>query len=78
MVAIYSISSFPFVTLGGMLSSYEKFVPLKICDLIHRVTTVTLTAIALLAGYGVYILVVANLVSSIIFTAIRIYSVKKF
>lgn len=77
MVAIYSISSFPFVTLHGILSAYEQFVPSKICDLIHKIITVSLTAIALIVGYGVYILVVVNLISSLIFTAIRIYSIKK-
>lgn len=78
MAAIYSISSFPFVALHGILSSHEQFIPLKICDLIHKIITVSLTAIALAIGYGVYILVVVNLISSLIFTAIRIYSIKKF
>ena len=77
MVAIYSITSFPFITLKGVLSAYEKFIPLKVCDLLYKILTVGLTIIALLMGYGVYILVVVNLISSIIVIAIRIIIIKR-
>jgi len=77
MVAIYSITSFPFITLNGILSSYEKFVPLKICDLVYKLISIILTAIALFAGYGVYVLVVVNLIASLIVTAMRIVFIKR-
>lgn len=77
MVAIYSITSFPFITLNGILSSYEKFVPLKICELFYKIISISLTAIALFAGYGVYILVVVNLIAGLIVTAMRIIFVKR-
>lgn len=76
MVAIYSITSFPFITLNGILGSYEKFIPLKVCELIYKVASLVLTAIALFAGYGVYILVVVNLIASVFVTALRIVFVK--
>ncbi len=78
MVAIYSITSFPFITLNGILSSYEKFIPLKACDLIYKLLTITMTALALFAGYGVYILVVVNLIASIIVTTLRIVFIKRY
>lgn len=77
MAAIYSVTTFPFITLNGILKSYEKFISFKVCDLIHQITTVTLTALALIMGHGVYILVVVNLISSAIYTIIRIVSIKK-
>lgn len=77
MVAIYSITSFPFITLNAILSSYEKFAQLKICDLFYKIITISLTAIALLSGYGVFVLVVVNLIASVIVTAMRVIFVKR-
>lgn len=77
MVAIYSVTAFPFITLNGILSSYEKFIPLKICELLYKLLTVIMTAFALFVGYGVYILVVVNLIASIIVTALRIIFIKR-
>lgn len=77
MVAIYSVTSFPFITLSGVLRSYEKFIQLKVADLVHKLVTVGLTAAALFAGYGVYILVVVNLISSVIFIAMRLIFLKR-
>ena len=76
IAATYSVITFPFVTLNGILSSYEKFISLKICDLLHKVLTVALIAIALLMGQGVYLLVFVNLVVSILITAIRLLIIR--
>ena len=78
MVALYSVTSFPFVTLSGILSSYEKFIPLKTCDLVYKLVSMSLTAIALFAGCGVYVLVVVNLIASIIVILMRILFIKKY
>ncbi|MBR3681665.1 MAG: oligosaccharide flippase family protein [Clostridia bacterium] len=78
MVAIYSVTSFPFIILNGILSSYEKFVPLKTFDLIYKVLSVLLTAMALLVGLGVYVLVVVNIIGSVTVTVLRIFYVKKY
>jgi O-antigen/teichoic acid export membrane protein len=77
MVAIYSVTSFPFITLNGILSSYEKFIQLKMCDLLYKLLTIVMTAIALFIGYGVYVLVIVNLIASIIVTTLRIIFIKK-
>lgn len=77
MIAIYGVTSFPFITLNGILSSYEKFIPLKTCDLIYKLLTIIMTAIALFVGYGVYILVVVNLIASILVTTLRIIFIKR-
>ena len=77
IVALYSITSFPFVPLNGILSSYEKFIPVKVCDLLYKILSVSLTIIALILGQGVYILVVANLVASLVVTIVRVVSIKK-
>lgn len=78
MATIYSVTTFPFVALNGILNAHEKFVPLKIAELIHKVLTVILTALALIMGQGVYVLVVINLISSIIYTMIRIWCIRMY
>lgn len=55
--AVFSVVNFPFVTFNGILTAYEKFVPLKAADLLYRFCNVGFTVIALLMGYGLYALV---------------------
>ena len=59
--ATYSIVSFPFATtLNGVLTSYEKFIQMKLCDVGNKIFTVLLIVFALLGGYGLYALVAIN------------------
>lgn len=55
--ALFSVINFPFVTFNGILTAYEKFVPLKIADLLYRFLNIGFTVAALLLGYGLYALV---------------------
>jgi len=77
IVALYSVTSFPFITLNGILSSYEKFVQLKLCDLSYRLLALSSTIIMLLLGYGVYALVLVNLFTSLVITIVKIILIKK-
>lgn len=56
----YSVFSFPFITLNGIMNAYERFVELKLCDFFEKLLTVILIAAALLAGGNVYALVAVN------------------
>lgn len=60
IVGLYTVIQFPFITLNGILTSYEKFIPLKTCDLLHKVLIVILMVFFLLKGYGVFALVSVN------------------
>lgn len=60
ITASFAVVNFPFVTLNGILSAYEKFVQLKLADVIYRVLQVLLTIIALLCGFGLYALVLVH------------------
>ncbi|MBQ6831770.1 MAG: oligosaccharide flippase family protein [Oscillospiraceae bacterium] len=55
--AVFSVINFPCVTFKGILNAYEKFVPLKMADLLYRVFLVGFTVVALLLGYGLYAMV---------------------
>lgn len=56
----FCILSFPFIPLNGVLTAYEKFIQLKLCDLINKILVVSSMTICLLAGYGLYALVIVN------------------
>ena len=57
IAASFSIISFPFVTLNGVLTAYERFIPLKLADVLYKLIQLVFMVIALNAGYGVYALV---------------------
>ena len=56
----FSLFTFPFCYLNGVLIAYEKFVVLKSCDLAHRLLIVSLVVFCLLNGMGLYALVMVN------------------
>ncbi len=76
--AIFTVLSFPFLPLNGVLSSYEKFVQLKICDILHKLLIVVVMTCCLLMGYGLYALVLVNAVSGLIAIAMKLWCIKRY
>jgi O-antigen/teichoic acid export membrane protein len=37
IVGLFSVVSFPFTNLNGILTAYERFAELKVCDLFHKI-----------------------------------------
>ena len=77
IAAMYSLLNFPFVTLNGVLTSYEKFVHLKLADILYRFLCVGLTVFALSWGMGLFALVSANAVSGLIIVGYKLVAVSK-
>lgn len=75
--AIYSLVSFPFMSLSGILNAYEKFIQLKLCDLGQKLTNVLLIIVSLLSGKGVIAVMACNAISGILFILIKIIIVRK-
>lgn len=74
----YTVLSFPFMsTFNGILTSYEKYYQMKLCDLFHKVLTVMLIVVALLSGLGLYALVTVNAVTGIIMLLLKWLLIKK-
>ena len=57
IASLFAVINFPFVTLNGVLNAYEKFIQLKLADIIYRVLLVAITVVMLLLGYGLFALV---------------------
>lgn len=74
--SIFSVLSFPFIPLNGILTAYEKFVPLKMCDLLNKILIVVLMSACLLSGMGLYALVLVNACAGLFTIGIKLYIVK--
>lgn len=77
MIAVFNVLSFPFTTLNGILQAYEEFIKLKLLDLIFRVLVVVSTILSLALGFGLYGLILSNILSSLLIMGIKIIIVKK-
>ena len=77
LAATFSVLSFPFLPLNGIISAYELFIPLKICDLLHKLVTVSLMTGCLLLGYGLYALVVVNTFAGILMIIIKLIVLRR-
>lgn len=77
IVGLFSVISFPFTNLNGILTSYERFIEMKLCDLFHKVFIIVTMVICLLLGYGVYALVSVNAVAGLLTIAIKLLIIHK-
>ena len=77
IVSLYSLFSFPFSPLSGILTSKERFVALNLCNLAQKVGTVALIVVSLLMGWGVYALVAVNAIVSVAVTLAKLLIVSK-
>lgn len=77
IVAIYSVVSFPFLPLSGILNAYEKFIQQKLCELFQKLFSVGLTITALLMGAGVQVIVISNAVSGIITIVLKLVIIRR-
>lgn len=77
IAASFSVLNFPFITFNGILTAYEKFVQLKLADILYRGCFVASTIIALLAGHGLYALVVIHAVVGLLIVLYKFAVIKK-
>ena len=78
ITSIYSILSFPFIPLNGILTAYERIVQLKLCDVAHKLIIVGAMSVCLVYGMGLYSLVAVNAISGVITIALKLICVGKY
>lgn len=76
IVGLFSVISFPFTNLNGILTAHEKFVQLKLCDLFHKASIVAAMVICLSRGMGVFALVTVNAISGVLTILMKLWIVK--
>lgn len=74
--ALFSVINFPFVTFNGILTAYEKFIPLKFIDIVYRVFNVGFTVVALILGGGLYTLVTVHALVGLLVLVIKFVVIK--
>ncbi|MBR5270822.1 MAG: oligosaccharide flippase family protein [Clostridia bacterium] len=77
MTAFSTVFCFPFVTLSGIMMSYEYFFEIKLFNLLNKICTVVLTIIALIEGMGIYALVAVHAVCNITFVLVKLVFIKR-
>lgn len=77
IAAVFSVISFPFIPVNGILSAHEKFIQLKLCDLAHKLFIVAAMTVCLLLGYGLYALVLINAVAGILTIGAKLMFIRK-
>lgn len=78
IAAIFSILSFPFIPVNGVLVAYEKFIQSKLCDIIHKLIIVGAMSVCLLMGMGLYALVTVNAVAGLITVVMKLVCIKSY
>lgn len=76
IVATYSVLSFPFIPVNGVLTAHEKFIPFKLCDIFHKLFIVITMSACLLLGYGLYALVLVNAISGLLTISLKLFYIR--
>ena len=78
MAAIYSVLSFPFIPVNGILTATEQFVALKLCEVGQKILIVVTMSVCLLLGYGLYALVLVNVFAGIATIIAKLWVIKYY
>ncbi len=74
---MFSLVSFPFTCLDGILISFEKFIFHKSMGLIQKMLIVSLMVAALIMGKGLYAIVIVNAFVGLIIISLKLVYVKR-
>ncbi len=77
IAALFSIVSFPFMPLNGILISNERFMFIKSVGLLYKVLIIVTMVVALILGYRLYALVVVYAAIGILMIAYKLTYVRK-
>lgn len=78
MAAFYSVISFPFIPVNGVLNAHEKFIQVKICDVLHKLIIVGAMSACLSMGMGLYALVMVNAISGVLTIIFKLVCVRRY
>lgn len=78
IASLFTIISFPFIPINGILTANEKFVQLKGSEVIHKLLIVISMSVCLFMGYGLYALVIVNALSGIATILLKLWFIKKY
>lgn len=77
IISMYTVASFPFIPLNGILISHHKYSFVKLMDILYKVLTTSLMILALFFFGGVITLVAINTLVGLMVIVIKIIYIKK-
>jgi len=77
IVGLFTVVSFPFSILNGIITAREKFVFQKCVDIGNKVGTILIMVIVLSAGGGLYALVLVNAIMGCLIAFIKLAYLRK-
>lgn len=77
IVGLFSVISFPFTNMNGILTAFECFTQMKLADLFHKVFIIVAMVIALSCEMGVYALVSVNAMSGLLTILLKYIIIRK-
>ena len=76
IVASYSVITFPFMIVNGMLVAYDKIFLAKLADIISKIVFIVITVIVLALNLGLFFLTACYAVHGIVGIALKVFFVK--
>lgn len=77
IAATFAICNYPLVTFNGILTAYEKYIHLKLAEVLYRVLLIILTVSALLCGYGLFAFVTVHAAAGMLTSLYKLYYIRK-
>ena len=77
IAGLFSTISFPFQTLNGLITSYEKFIFQKVMEFVNKAGTIFIMVILLMNDQGLYALVLVNAFVGIVVIIIKLWYLKR-
>jgi O-antigen/teichoic acid export membrane protein len=77
IVGVYTVLSFPFLSLNGILIAHESFKALKLLELFQKVMTLLLMIAALVLGLGLFELILVNALIGLIVIILKLIYIKR-
>ncbi len=77
IVSVYSVVSFPFTTFNSVLMANERFIDVKLCNLLSKVFSVALIILCLLCNMGVYSLVLVNAFVNCVMIGVKYFLIRR-
>lgn len=77
MIGLFTLITFPFQPLNGLLTANERFIFQKLVDVLQKAVCILLTFIALVNGKGLYALVFLNVFMSFLSIIVKWIYAKK-
>ncbi len=78
IAAIYSVLSFPFIPVNGILTAHEKIIQLKLADVFQKLFIVATMTVCLLLDYGLYALVLINALGGLLCIVFKLLCIRKY